>query len=54
MIVGYLVPLIMTKRSFNMEVSAMPHSDQLYAVIISKVLVQQLQLKPDIVENTIQ
>ena len=51
---GCLMPLIMTKHSFNMEVNIMPDSDQPYAVIIGSHLMHQLQLKPDIVKNTIQ
>ena len=37
-----------------MEVNAMPDSNQLYAVIIGRNLMCQLQLKPDIVENMIE
>ena len=50
---GCLLPLIMTKCIFSMKVNAMPDSDQLYAVIIGRDLMHQLQLKPDIIENTI-
>ena len=49
-----LLPSIMIKYSFSMEVKDMTDSNQPYMIIIDRDLISQLQLKPDIVKNTIQ
>ena len=48
-----LSSLIMTKHSFRMEMNSMQDSNQPYAVIISRYLMHQLQLKQYIIKNMI-